>query len=107
MKEGEKELKIGEGRTEAFLVYDDAFTDTSSSVYDWLKSEGFKFAGYKGSFGLRWVHVNITRKQYAYGMPGICFAQPIGNHAITLDEFKTIYEIYKKYEGKSPLVFGE
>ena len=38
-------------------------------------------------------------------MPGIKVVQPIGNHAVTLDEFMAIYNIYKKYEGKSPLVF--
>lgn len=38
-------------------------------------------------------------------MPGVCLAQPIGNHAITLEEFITIYDIYKKYEGKDVFVF--
>ena len=98
-------LKIGGGRTEAFLVYDDSFQSPEAPFYKWLRKEGFSFGGYHGSYGMRWVHINITRKQYAYGMPGVRLAQPIGNHAITLDEFMSIYEIFKKYEGKNLLVF--
>jgi hypothetical protein len=40
-------------------------------------------------------------------MPGVCLAQPIGNHAITIDEFQTIYAIYKKYDGKDLFVFND
>ena len=45
-------------------------------------------------------------RQYAYGMPGVSLALPIGNHAITIDEFKTIYAIFKKYEGKELFTFS-
>ena len=38
-------------------------------------------------------------------MPGIKIVQPVGNHAITVDDFKTIYGIYKKYEGLGLFVF--
>ena len=38
-------------------------------------------------------------------MPGIAIVYVIGEHAITLDEFKTIYAIYKKYEGKELFTF--
>ena len=38
-------------------------------------------------------------------MPGACLVTPTGNHAITIDEFMTIYRIYEKYQGKNPLVF--
>lgn len=49
--------------------------------------------------------MNITRKEYAYGMPGVSLAKPLGNHAITIDEFMTVYSIFKKYEGKGLFVF--
>ena len=39
-------------------------------------------------------------------MPGVSLALPIGNHAITIDEFKTIYAIFKKYEGKELFTFS-
>lgn len=105
MQEEKERKKIGGWPAEAFLVYDDSLRDIRAPFYDWLREEGFSFGGYHGSYGLRWVFINITRKQYAYGMPGIKVVQPIGNHAVTLDEFMAIYNIYKKYEGKSPLVF--
>ena len=71
-----------------------------------LQGEDFTFGGYHGNYGCWWVHINITRKQYAYGMPGVSLALPIGNHAITIDEFKTIYAIFKKYEGKELFTFS-
>lgn len=101
----EQKLRIGGGKTEAFLVADNSFRSIDAPFFDWLRGEGFHFGGYHGNYGCEWVHINITRKQYAYGMPGVCLAQPIGNHAITLEEFITIYDIYKKYEGKDIFVF--
>ena len=98
-------LKIGSGKTEAFLVCDKSLENCYSPFLEWLRSEGFSFGGYHGNYGCWWVYINITRKQFAYGMPGISLVQPIGNHAITIDEFKIIYAIYKKYEGKGLFVF--
>ena len=54
---------------------------------------------------VRLLHVVFTRKLFSYGMPGVAKAGVIGDHAITVDEFKTIYAIYKKYEGKDLFVF--
>lgn len=102
----EHNLKIGGGKTEAFLVCDKSLGDCEAPFLNWLRSEGFSFGGYKGNYGCWWVHINITRKQYAYGMPGQELAKAIGNHAITIDEFKTIYGIYKKYSGKGLFVFN-
>ena len=103
----EKTLKIGGGRTEAFLVCDRSLADCEAPFIKWLRSEGFTYGGYHGNYGCCWAHINITRKQYAYGMPGVGLALPIGNHAITIDEFKTIYAIYKKYEGKDLFTFNK
>ena len=90
----EKTLKIGGGKPEAFLVCDKSLADCKAPFFKWLQG------------GCWWVHINITRKQYAYGMPGVSLALPIGNHAITIDEFKTIYAIFKRYEGKELFTFS-
>ena len=101
----EKKLHIGQGKVEVFLVCDRSLEDIHSPFYEWLQSEGFCFSGYHGNYGCWWAYVNITRKEYAYGMPGVSLARVLGNHAITIDEFFTIYSIYKKYEGKDLFVF--
>lgn len=101
----EKKLRIGGGKTEAFLVCDKSLGSLDAPFYSWLRSEGFTFGGYHGNYGCWWVHINITRKQFAYGMPGVGLAQPIGNHAITIDEFMTVYNIFKKYENKELFTF--
>lgn len=102
----EKNLHIGEGKREAFLVCDRSLISVNAPFLKWLCEEGFVFGGYHGNYGCSWIYVNITRKQYAYGMPGVGLAEPLGNHAITIEEFKTIYSIYKKYEGKELFVFS-
>ena len=103
-----KKLHIGQGRIETFLVWDKSLNDVNAPFRKWLSKEGFRFAGYKGCFSICfWYHVNITRKESAYGMPFIGFSETIGNHAITLDEFMEIYNIYKKYEGKSLFDFSD
>ena len=51
------------------------------------------------------LYINLNTKTIALGMPGIKLFEPIGNHAITIKEFKFIYVIYKKYEGKQVLEF--
>lgn len=103
----EKKLHIGQGKVEVFLVCDKSLGENDAPFLDWLHKEGFRFSGYHGNYGCWWVHVNITRKEYAYGMPGVELAKPLGNHAITIEEFYTIYDIYKKYEGKGIFVFHE
>lgn len=101
----EKALKIFQGKTEAFLICDKSLGDANAPFMEWLRSENFKSAPHHGNYGCWWVYVNITRKQYAYGMPGVPLVTPIGNHAITIDEFKIIYRIYKKYENKDLFTF--
>ena len=85
----EKNLHIGEGKREAFLVCDHSLISVDAPFLKWLCEEGFVFGGYHGNYGCSWIYVNITRKQYAYGMPGVGLAEPLGNHAITIEEFKT------------------
>ena len=91
---------INQGHSESFLVCDKSFKNMDDVFFDWLQSEGFKHAWYKGHYGCDWIYINITKRQFAYGMPGIAITTPIGNHAITREEFMTIYNIYKQYEGE-------
>ena len=103
---GEKKERIYSGKTEAFLVCDQSFKSSDAPFFKWLREEGFTYGSTKGNYGCcPWAHVNITRKQYAFGMPGVQLAKAIGNHAITVEEFRAIYSIYKKYEGKDLFVF--
>ena len=98
--------EINNGKAEAFLICDSSFKESNCDFVKWLVSEGYEFGGYHGNYGVcDWLYVSITRKVYAYGMPGVALTTAIGNHAITLDEFMTIYRIYKKYEGKELFVF--
>lgn len=104
---GEEKLHIGQGKVEVFLICDRSLCQADAPFVKWLRDEGFTFSGYHGCYSnCLWVYVNITRKEYAYGMPGISLAEPLGNHAITIDEFMTVYSIYKKYEGKEVFVFN-
>ncbi len=103
----EEELIISRVDPEAFLVQDKSLKDIDAPFYVWLRDNGFKRAWYKGHYDVcDWVFVNITHKIFAYGMPGIKVVAPIGNHAITVDEFYTVYNIYSKYAGLDPLVFS-
>ena len=102
-----EEQFISAGPTEAFLICDRSFANLNAPFVQWLRSEGFVLGDHHGNFGCCWMYVNISRKLYAYGMPGISMVKPIGNHAITIDEFHTIYQIFKPYEGKDPFVFHD
>ena len=101
------EPKIWEGKKKAFLVCDESLKDLYAPFYEFLRKNGYTLGTYKGCFGCPWAHVDITTKQYAYGMPGVSFVGELGNHAITISEFMTIYNIFKKYENKELFVFYE
>ena len=107
MADNEKPI-INRVSVEAFLVRDKSLKDFNAPFYQWLIENGFRHAWYKGHYSnCDWVFVNITQKLYAYGMPGVCIVKPLGNHAITLDEFYQIYGIYEKYDGLELMVFTE
>ncbi len=99
-----EEKKISTG-TACVLVKDESLFDgANSSIYKWLRKEGFISWGRKGFYsGVNWIYINLTSKVYAAGMPGIPVTSVIGDHAITFDEFIVIYNIYKKYCGLDPL----
>ena len=102
-----KRLKIHEGKKKAFLICDKSFKNPNSPFVNFLKDEGYTYGTSKGNFGCYWIHVDITTKQYAYGMPGVEIIGAIGGHAITIDEFMIIFKIFKKYENKDLFVFDK
>lgn len=65
----------------------------------YLEQEKFKNQGF-GFWGCPWYFINIDSMVYVPGRPGISYANPIGGHAITEDEFKTIWEIFKSKRKK-------
>lgn len=87
-----------------FLIKDESLKQGwQSHIYDWLKAEGFITWGRKGTFNTDWIYINIYSKVYAPGVPGVGVTTVVGDHAITFEEFRTIYNIFKKYEGISTL----
>ena len=71
----------------------------------WLKNEGFIYWSYsKGWYdGVDWLYITFNSKKIARGIQGISVTSCIIHHAITIQEFKTIYSIFKNYEDMSPL----
>ena len=70
----EEKLHIGQGKVEVFLICDKSLGDCNAPFLNWLREEGFTFSGYHGNYGCCWAYANITRKEYAYGMPGVSLA---------------------------------
>ena len=107
---GEKtmeERKISTGAS-CLLVRDKSLLDGyAAPLYKWLEKEGFISWEKKGCYyDVDWVYINIYSKVYAPGIPGVPLTPVLGKHAITLDEFMTIYQIYKKYEGLSVMIMS-
>lgn len=72
-----------------------------------IKSEGYNAFNQRSLCDkrLNWVWVNIDTKEYYMPILGFKMTGTIGDHAITEEEFYTIYNIYKKYEGLDHLEF--
>lgn len=90
-----------------FLVKDASFCSENAPFLAWLEMEGFRRAKLSvgSDHGITWFFINLNSKLYCRGKCGVRIAQVVADHAITTDEFITIYQIYKKYEGKRPLEF--
>lgn len=90
--------------TSTFLVKDDDLKKGFESEFViFLKKHQFTTWGKKGNYGCEWIFINLNSKKYALGVPGIAITEPIGNHAITIEEFKIIFKIYNKYDNTKPL----
>lgn len=104
-----EERKISTGAS-CFLIKDERLKKDwhKTPIYTYLKEEGFEYQ--KGGYsieGIDWLYVNIYSKVFAKGRGGIALTKVVGDHAITFEEFKTIYEIFKKYENFSTLKMNE
>lgn len=99
-----EERKIGTDGA-CFLVKDVSLKqEWDCPIYAWLRERGFRSWGRKGTYlGVDWVFININSKIFAPGMPGVQITRPIGQHAITFEEFKIIYNIFEKYNALPPL----
>lgn len=103
--EKQDEPRMSDGSA-TILVYDKSI-GMDCEFEKWLAQEGFSYWRYsKGWYhSVCWLFININNKLIARGMPGIKITEPLGHHAVSIDEFKSIYSIFKKYEGKNPLEF--
>lgn len=92
--------------TATFLVKgDDIKNEWRSDFVLFLKDEGFKPWSSHGFYSnCDWMFINVNSKVYAPGMPGVQITEVVFNHAITIDEFKTIYNIYQEYNDLQPLI---
>jgi len=65
---------------------------TQQVIESFLKANGYViWPRSKGYFGtVNWLFVNIEKKQYARGIPGVQVARPCVPHAITLDEIREL-----------------
>ena len=98
---------ISQVKPTAFLIKDKSLLNMNAPFYTWLRNKGFTYAWCNGHYDVcDWVFVNITYKLFAFGMPGIKIVTPVGNHAITVEEFYKIYAIYEKYEGLGLMEFN-
>lgn len=88
------------GGSACILVREKGLDDMDHPFWNWLRDNGFKSWAKHGHYlGVNWVFINLDSMVYAPGMPGVPLAAPIRRHAITADEFRTIWEIFRKYDG--------
>ena len=104
-KELKKEKRISTGGS-CFLIKDASLLKGwGSPVYKWLYDKGFVSWGTKGVYkGVDWVFVNPYSKVFAPGLRGYKVTSIVCDHAVTLEEFEVIYNIFKKYEGLDVLM---
>ena len=108
-KEVKREEKtIGAGGS-CFLIKDKRLlSGWGSPVYRWLWDHGFVTWGKKGvSQGVDWVFVNPYSKVFAPGLRGYRVTSVVCEHAVTLEEFEVIYNIFKKYKGLDVLMMNK
>lgn len=83
------------GSDVCFLVKGREIEDRFSSFWDWLSDNRFRSWGQsEHNPKVDWVFINMRSKLYAIGFK---LADPIFGHAITVDEFFTVWNIYSKY----------
>lgn len=92
----ENQLKAGAA---TFYIVDEKLEHKDGDPFiSWLRQEGFEWFSFGHPNCLHALYINVNSKVYTWGMGGVQLSPIIFNHAIHIDEFKTIYEIFKKYE---------
>ena len=94
-----------------FMVY----CETKEKMYEFRKKlyEEYDFIfidAYSGGLPTGpWIYANLNSKFMFYGNIGVnLLSGPVvGDHALTMEEFIQIADIYRKYKGYSLLVFSE
>ncbi|MCI5797383.1 MAG: hypothetical protein MR024_02000 [Firmicutes bacterium] len=82
--------------TGCILVRDEDKYEVIELFNEYLIQEGFKcIIGH--NWGCPWWFVNISNKVFVPGRPGIGYAKPMCEVSITIEEFKKIYNIFKKH----------
>lgn len=87
--------------TSCFMIRDASLSDPDADFFQWLKDNGFTKwkRGRPHNERVDWVYVNPNTRLYTPGVLGIHWTEIVQNHAITIEEFMTIYRIYEKYKG--------
>ena len=97
----EKDIPSISSGSACFMIEDDTIKTDDGEFWDYLRKEGFRSWGKHGNWGCSWVYVNVNSKLYAPGMPGIpitwCVAGMNPQNALSIDEFKEIWEILKRH----------
>ena len=104
-----EERELGTGAS-CFLIKDERIKGdwSATPIHKFLEDEGFICWGKaKTRESVDWLYINIYSKVYSKGMVGVGLTKVVADHAITFDEFLTIYNIYKKYEGLPVLRMNE
>ncbi len=93
---------IGEGKA-CVVVRAQGLDRLDHEFWKWLRDEGFTMWHNHGHYnGCDWVFINLNSMVYAPGMPGIIIVPPIrGLNGISVEEFKTIWKIFKYREKHS------
>lgn len=88
----------------AILVKDDSVKIIQdSAIYSFLVDQGFSQWKMSCHPQCNWIYISLSDRTYLPGSLGIAHTNVLGDHAITITEFMTIYRIYEKYNGLSPL----
>lgn len=56
-------------------------------------------------YGCPWYYINIMTKVYAHGIACVRVTDAVGEHAVTVNEFFIINDIYSKYRDKEIFEF--
>ena len=103
-EEGNLRVKNGEKREGSLLAFGTILIQDkrllekgeSKKIEDFLLKEGFRPTEYSSrSEGMFCLYVCLDTKVYSYGKPCVGLTPPLGGKAVSLDEFFTIYNIYK------------